>query len=170
MISWPIKRLPGSIRRWRKTSAALAKTGLGEGDIDAAAARLERFRPFLAAAFPETQADGGLIESPLRPIPAMQEVIKEKYRTELPGKLLLKCDNLLPIAGSIKARGGIYEVLKYAEEVALARGLVKPGDDYTLLSDRPRPGGSLPTTGSPSVRPATLACPSVSPLPASASR
>ncbi len=115
--------------------AALAKTGLGQGDIDAAADRLERFRPFIATAFPETLAEGGLIESPLLPIPHMQAALEKKFRLQLPGRLLLKCDNLLPISGSIKARGGIYEVLKYAEEIALASGLVHGEEDYSVLAD-----------------------------------
>jgi D-serine dehydratase len=49
---------------------------------------------------------------------------------EILGRLLMKCDNQLPIAGSIKARGGIYEVLLHAERLALANGLVKTSEDY----------------------------------------
>ena len=103
-------------------------------DIEDAEARLRRFAPFLMKCFPETTATGGLIESPLTPIPAMQKRIREKYARALPGALLLKQDSHLAIAGSVKARGGIYEVLKHTEELALEHGLLKPEDDYSKLT------------------------------------
>lgn len=115
---------------------ALAATGLSAADIEDASARLERFRPFIARVFPETAAARGLIESPLRPIPAMRQTLATRYGAELPGTLLLKCDHLLPIAGSVKARGGIYEVLQHAESLALAGRLLDPSDNYAILAEK----------------------------------
>ncbi|MCP8970739.1 D-serine ammonia-lyase [Ectobacillus ponti] len=104
---------------------------LDESDIQDAAGRLERFAPYIARVFPGTN---GLIESPIREIPAMQQALSEPYAT-IPGRLLLKLDSHLPISGSIKARGGIYEVLKYAEQLALQHGLLKQGDSYAKLAE-----------------------------------
>lgn len=107
---------------------------LHRGDILAAEARLHRFAPLIRAAFPETADQGGLIESPLRPIPGMQAALERRWGAALPGKLLLKQDSHLAIAGSVKARGGIYEVLCHTEELALEAGLIQEGDDYSVLA------------------------------------
>src|SRR3989344_5018155 len=74
-------------------------------DTQAAADRLARFAGLLAQVFPELAATGGVVESPL-----------------------------LPVAGSIKARGGMHEVLEFAERLALEHGLVQPGGDYRALA------------------------------------
>lgn len=104
-------------------------------DIADADSRLQRFAPFLQLRFPETRARNGLIESPLTEISCMHTRLNEKYAAGLPGRLLLKQDSHLAIAGSIKARGGIYEVLKHAEDLALEHGLLMPGDGYDKLAD-----------------------------------
>ncbi len=104
-------------------------------DVDDAEARLERFAPFIMKCFPETKARNGIIESVLTPIPKMQKKINEKYYSDLKGKLLLKQDSHLAIAGSVKARGGIYEVLKHTEDLALEKGILKPGDSYEKLAN-----------------------------------
>ena len=122
---------------WQNTKMAsfkdaAADVGLTQADVDAAMARLQRFAPYIQKVFPETQASNGIIES-------------EFYRTEQlqkalgidKGALYIKADNELPISGSIKARGGIYEVLQYAEKLALDHGLLSIDDDYSKLDSEP---------------------------------
>lgn len=105
-------------------------------DVLDAEARLERFAPFIVKCFPETAERNGLIESPLRPISAMKKHLNEKYGSSLEGELLLKMDSHLAIAGSVKARGGIYEVLKHTEDLALEHGIIKEGDNYEKLAEQ----------------------------------
>ena len=112
----------------------LADAPLGLADIRDAQARLARFAPFIKACFPETAPRNGLIESPLTPIPAMQQLLEARFGANIPGKLLLKQDSHLAIAGSVKARGGIYEVLKHTEDLAMEAGLLKESDNYAKLA------------------------------------
>ncbi|MGL5242917.1 MAG: D-serine ammonia-lyase [Kluyvera ascorbata] len=111
----------------------LPYVGLTEHDVQDAHARLTRFAPYLAQAFPETAATGGIIESELAAIPAMQKRLEKAFGLHINGELLLKKDSHLPISGSIKARGGIYEVLTHAEKLALEAGLLTTKDDYRVL-------------------------------------
>ena len=118
---------------------ALADTGLTSADVADASARLGRFAAYLRVAFPETEGSAGIIESDILPMTHLQPLLGERYGQSLNGALWLKRDSHLPISGSIKARGGIYEVLKHAEDLALAGGLIKLDDDYALLhSDKAR--------------------------------
>ena len=111
----------------------LPYVGLTEHDVQDAHARLTRFAPYLAQAFPETAATGGIIESELAAIPLMQKRLEKEYGQHINGEILLKKDSHLPISGSIKARGGIYEVLTHAEKLALEAGLLTTKDDYRVL-------------------------------------
>lgn len=104
-------------------------------DIEEAEERLQRFAPFIMKCFPETIDRRGLIESELTSVDSMQKFLEEEYKTQIPGRLLLKRDSDLAVAGSIKARGGIYEVLKYTEELALKEGMITLEDDYAKLAD-----------------------------------
>lgn len=119
----------------RTTSLAegLPYVGLTKADVDDAHARLNRFAPYLAQAFPETAATRGIIESELVAIPAMKQRLEKETGQRIAGELLLKKDSHLPISGSIKARGGIYEVLAHAEKLALAAGILSLDDDYSKL-------------------------------------
>lgn len=103
--------------------------------IEDAKKRLERFAPYLAKVFSETAKTNGIIESELREIGAMKHELNEKWQAQIEGRLFLKMDSHLPISGSVKARGGIYEVLKHAEDLALEAGLLKAEDDYTKLAE-----------------------------------
>lgn len=93
-------------------------------DIEAARDRFTRFAPLLAQLFPELQASGGTIESALQRAPAMQQALRLEPAL---GALWLKADHSLPVAGSIKARGGIHEVLEFTERLAREHGLPGAG-------------------------------------------
>jgi len=120
----------------KKCSFLQAKGALplsGE-DIGDASARLTRFAPLIELLFPETKGEHGLIESPLVKIGSAKEALS--HQLPVPeGDLYLKCDSHLPIAGSVKARGGIYEVLKHTEDIAVKAGILLPGDDYSKLAE-----------------------------------
>ncbi|MDW0113258.1 D-serine ammonia-lyase [Sporosarcina saromensis] len=113
----------------------IEQSGISIKDVKDASDRLQRFAPYIQAIFPETTEAKGIIESPLTEIADMKQALARAYNTEVPGTLLLKQDNALPISGSIKARGGIYEVLKHAETLAIEYGLITPEDDYTKFAE-----------------------------------
>jgi D-serine dehydratase len=116
---------------------AIEKISLSEEDVKDAEERLNRFAPYIAKVFPETEKTDGIIESPIVPIPTMQTNMEKAYDQEITGQLLLKCDSHLAISGSIKARGGIYEVLKHAEDLAIRNNMLTTNDDYSIIdSDR----------------------------------
>ncbi|WP_088292902.1 D-serine ammonia-lyase [Bacillus mycoides] len=120
-----------------KYETAIKNSPLNEEHVKDAEERLKRFAPYIAKVFPETKETGGIIESPLVKIPSMKQSLEKSYGQPILGGLLLKCDSGLPISGSIKARGGIYEVLKHAEQLALQHGMLTGKDDYSILdSDR----------------------------------
>ena len=120
------KMLPGGEKRI---------TQVCPDQIKDASDRLLRFAPYLKRVFPELEASNGIIESELREIPKMKEWLHLAYGTQLKGRLMLKMDSHLPVSGSVKARGGIYEVLKHAEDLALEAGKLKVTDDYSVLAD-----------------------------------
>lgn len=96
---------------------SLNKLTFNISDMMDAESRFHRFAPFLKKVF---NLESGIIESKLIPL--------EKG-------LYLKGDHSLPISGSIKARGGIYEILKLAEKLLLENNLISIHDDYSLIAD-----------------------------------
>ncbi|PIG07349.1 D-serine ammonia-lyase [Comamonas sp. 26] len=103
--------------------------------VQQAVQRFERFAPLLMKLFPELTASAGRIESPLLQVPQMQQALQLPQEA---GQLWLKADHSLPVAGSVKARGGVHEVLEYAENIALQHGLLADGDYLQLASDAAR--------------------------------
>lgn len=85
--------------------------------------RLIRFAPFIQKVYPETADSDGIIESKLTKV--------DMYGL---GSFYVKEDNTLPIAGSVKARGGIYEVLKFAETLAKKNNLIDENEDYSQFA------------------------------------
>lgn len=112
----------------------LANLPISQADLINASQRLRCWVKALTILFPQLQANQlqsyrGLIESPLLTLAHSEQVTG----VAIQGKNLIKTDHLLPIAGSIKAWGGIYEVLAFAEKVGIDSGLISKGDDLTKL-------------------------------------
>lgn len=106
-------------------------------DIEKAEERLKKFAPLIMKLFPETEQSAGIIESPVERVSRMQDHLNHDYEMNLNGRLYIKRDDILPISGSVKARGGIYEILKYAEDLAVAHELIDEAEDYGQFgSDR----------------------------------
>lgn len=123
---------------WQNPALAPARNALdsvaehhaiGRTDIETADALLRRWGPALIRLFPELAVSNGVIESPLIELTDAGPVAG----ITIPGRALIKADHALPVAGSIKARGGIYEVLAHAENLAVEHGLIAPGGDPLQL-------------------------------------
>lgn len=115
----------------KPAAEALATIEFNSDFVADAAARLERFAPLIMHYFPETCETKGIIESPLTEINNMKAILNEEG-AGLEGRLFLKRDSDLKVAGSVKARGGVYEVLKHSEDLALEAGLISGYDDDYL--------------------------------------
>lgn len=102
---------------------------LTKEDIFQANQLWERFAPYLQWQFPELAKSNGRIESPLKNLKKLAQAIEQTLQIKV-NNLYLKCDHELSIAGSIKARGGFYEVLHHAEQLALEHGLFSQGENY----------------------------------------
>ncbi len=132
-VFWINDRMTGTDEAFSHLSVRYPQ--LNELAVRDAEVRLQRFAPLIARLFPETKESHGIIESKIREISGMKGLLENQYSQAFAGKLLLKCDSHLPMAGSVKARGGIYAVLKHAEDLALQNGMLKIEDDYAILAE-----------------------------------
>ena len=101
--------------------------------MDAAQHRLLRFMKYIERVFPETAPRRGVIESELIEIPEMKRVLEDRGAV-IKGRLFLKDDAHLAIAGSVKARGGVHAVLRIAEYIGQKEDVLWPGDDYSKVN------------------------------------
>ncbi|MEM8986919.1 MAG: D-serine ammonia-lyase [Pseudomonadota bacterium] len=100
-----------------------------ETEATGARQRFERFAPVLASLFQEDGWDGR-VRSPLLDYPSSPADV---------GTFLIKADHTLPMTGSIKARGGVYELLCHLEMLARDAGLVEEhGPLDALLTEEAR--------------------------------
>jgi len=123
---------------WRNSlaenvSIALEHAELRFNDVLDAEKRWKRFAPLIKKIFKEPS--DGIIESTLVPADRFKDYLEERYGVTISGRLFLKCDNRLGISGSIKARGGLYEVFKHAETLLIMNGLLTTTDDYSKIAD-----------------------------------
>lgn len=123
----PVVRLNPEFRKMTEVGTL----PLGMKDIEIARDLFRRFAPFFKKAFPKIVLIDELIQSPLQEINRFKNISDHK---PIEGRFFLKCDHDLPIAGSIKARGGFYEVLHFAEKIALENKLIQPGDSYEVFA------------------------------------
>ena len=100
--------------------------------VDEAIANWRRLAPLLAMCFPELGATGGEIRSAMIEVKGLRGALG--YAGPEFGRVFVKADNALPVAGSIKARGGVYEVFMFAERLARFHGELKDGDDIRDLT------------------------------------
>lgn len=120
---WPNPRVKPSIE-------GFAVSPSSRQIVEESRAAWDSFAPLLARLFPELEESGGQVISPLLKLD--ENIAKSKG---LPSaRTYLKADHLLPLTGTVKSRGGLFEVLTFAEATARAKGLLAYGDSLEQLA------------------------------------
>ncbi|RYX97802.1 MAG: D-serine ammonia-lyase [Comamonadaceae bacterium] len=97
-----------------------------------AIARLQRQAPVMRAAFAQLEETDGRLQSPLTAVPRFRQALVDApvhgashpaAATAPAGTWWIKRDDALPVAGSIKARGGFHEVIALAERLVREHGV-----------------------------------------------
>lgn len=118
----------------KNTKKELSNALVSKKEIEEARARLNRFKPLFMSLFKETKDKAGIIESPFVAGIDFKKTLEHYKNTQIKGDVYLKLDSHLPISGSIKARGGIYEVLAHTERLLIKSKLLNYKDDYALIN------------------------------------
>lgn len=134
-----LNQIPDAVCQGRPTVWFNPRSGVqgatpayGPDLVDQAISDWRSFAPALARLFPDLRHTGGEIDSALLPI-------TQRHALDAFGvgsaKLFAKADHNLPLAGSIKARGGVFEVMTHARDIALQSGHLAPGQTLARLAD-----------------------------------
>ena len=123
-------------------SEAIEASGVDPRIVDEARKRFIRFAPWFRAHYPDSLYTGGILESPVQHEAGFADAYARQAGESLVGSLWFKRDDSLPVSGSVKARGGIHEVLDIAEQRALNAGVLGVDDSY-LKFDAPEVRGVL---------------------------
>lgn len=117
----------------RVTDVTAASLPLSFPDMEQGRAFMEKYAPVIAKIFPQTADTEGRIYSPLTEIDNFKKLRESISKAVIPGRLFLKCDHALPVAGSIKARGGFFEVLQFAHKLSVQHGVIEDHEaaDFT---------------------------------------
>ncbi|MGJ7040283.1 D-serine dehydratase [Shinella sp. BE166] len=117
---------------YRDNAIGDASLPLNPDQVDESQANWIRLAPLLETCFPELEATAGAIRSNLIELEGLRDALG--YGGAEFGRVFVKADSALPVAGSIKARGGVYEVFVFAEALARREGLLKDGQDIRDLA------------------------------------
>lgn len=117
---------------YRSQAIESSNLPISPADVQRALVNWQRLAPLLAACFPELESTDGEIRSELVELKELREALG--YRAREFGRVFIKADSHLPVAGSIKARGGVYEVFLFAEGLARDNGLLADGEDIRKLA------------------------------------
>lgn len=127
-----IKRAEPSFWANPFASGTVADDPLGSA-VAEAEDRLRRSRTLLTKLFPQLGGQDDPLRSPLRSAAKLAEALGEAPAQA--SRHWVKADHELPVAGSVKARGGFHEVIAFAEKIAIAHGLIDPHADLAPLAD-----------------------------------
>lgn len=94
-----------------------------------------RARTLFAKLFSGT---GGLVRSPLDSMGHFMEALTLQDGIKHPANVWMKRDDLLPVCGSVKARGGFFEIVKLALAIAEEAGLPPDADAIEILAPKYR--------------------------------
>lgn len=100
--------------------------------VEQAEDRLHRATGLLGKLFPALDGQQYPLRSPLRSASKLATTLGEA--PALASRHWIKADHELPVAGSVKARGGFHEVIVVAEKIAVEHGLIDPSADLEALA------------------------------------